>query len=116
MGEFGYVENKAHCSVLDTLQGFSHRGWESNLERVTVVQEGDDQELHCILFEQRPDPVDVVEGKCAGLGHSSDVGGAGQSIVEDYSQVPRSCSEMRVAIWMLVEDGGKERNSEVSSS
>ena len=95
--------------------------------------------------------------------HSSDVWGAGQSVVEDYAQVPfrrrrrsrdildsgwqvhlravfprdeeafsfikvefevmRSCpsgwcaehSEMRVAAWVLEEDGGWERNSWVSS-
>ena len=43
-----------------------------------------------MLCEERLDPVDVVEGKSIGLGHSSDVGGAGQSIVEDYAQVPHS--------------------------
>ena len=33
---------------------------------------------------------DVVEGKSAGSGHSSDVGGGGQSVIEDYVQVPQS--------------------------
>ena len=41
-------------------------------------------------FEERPDPADVVEGKSTGSGHSSDVGGAGQSSIEDYAQVPQS--------------------------
>ena len=47
-----------------------------------------DKDLRCVFCEQRPDPADVVEGKFAGSGHSSDVGGAGQSVVEDYAQVP----------------------------
>ena len=43
----------------------------------------------CVSFcEERPDPVNVVEGKSAGSGHRSDVRGAGQSVVEDYVQVP----------------------------
>ena len=45
MGEFGKIVNEARCSVLDTLQWFSHRGWESNQEGVAVVQVGDDQRL-----------------------------------------------------------------------
>ena len=57
MGEERQTENKVRCRVLDTLQWFSHRGWESSQERVAVVQVGDDQrlgqELHCILFEAR---------------------------------------------------------------
>ena len=56
------------------------------------VQEGDDQsldqELRCVLCVERPDPADVVEDKSAGSGLSSDVGGAGQSVIEDYAQVP----------------------------
>ena len=32
-----------------------------------------DQELGCILCEERLDPADVVEGKSAGSGHSSEV-------------------------------------------
>ena len=43
--------------------------------------------------EERPDPADVVEGKSAGSGHSSDVGGAGQSVAEDYAHIP--CSQWR---------------------
>ena len=43
----------------------------------------------CVFCDERTDPVDAVEGKSAGLGHSSDVGGAEQSIVWDYAQVPR---------------------------
>ena len=31
----------------------------------------------CVLCEERPDPADVIEGKSAGSGHSSDVGAAG---------------------------------------
>ena len=77
MGEFGKIVNEACCSVLDMLQRFSSRGWESSQEGVTVVQTGDgqclDQELRHIFCEERPDPVDVVEGKSAGSGHSSDV-------------------------------------------
>ena len=42
----------------------------------------------CVLCEERPDPVDFVDGKSAGSGHSSDVRGAGQSIVEDNAQAP----------------------------
>ena len=42
---------------------------ESSQEGVSVVQaENDqclDQELHCILCEERPDAADVVEGKSA---------------------------------------------------
>ena len=53
MGEFGKIVNEAHCSVLDTLQWFSPRGWESSQEGVAVVQVGDDkgldQELLCLL-------------------------------------------------------------------
>ena len=67
---------------------------ESSQEGVSVVQaENDqclDQELHCILCEERPDPADVVEGKSAGSGQSSDVGGAGQSAIKDNVQVPHS--------------------------
>ena len=77
MGEFGKIVNKAHCSILDTLQWFSRRCWESSQEGVAVVQAGDDQsldqELRCIFCEDRRDPADVVEGKSAGSGHSSDV-------------------------------------------
>ena len=36
-----------------------------------------DQELSCILCEERLDPADVVEGKSAGSGESCDVRGAG---------------------------------------
>ena len=54
MGEFGKIVNEAHCSVLDTLQWFSPRGWESSQEGVAVVQVGDDkgldQELLCLLW------------------------------------------------------------------
>ena len=46
--------------------------------------------MRCVVCEECPDPADVVEGKSAGLGHSGDVGGAGESVVEDYAQVPRS--------------------------
>ena len=76
--------------VLDTLQWFSHRGQEG----VSVVQAGDDQsldqELRCLLCEERSDPADVVEDKSAGSGHSSDVGGAGQSRI-----TPRFLSRRR---------------------
>ena len=93
MGEFGKIVNEACCSPLDTLQLFSHRGWEPSQEGVAVVQAGDDQrldqELHCIFCEERPDPADAVEGKSAGSGHSSDVGGAGQFVVKDYAHVLR---------------------------
>ena len=37
------------------------------------------QELRRVLCEERSDPADDVEDKSAGSGHSSDVGGAGQS-------------------------------------
>lgn len=33
IGEFGLIENKVHCSILDTLQRLSHRGWESELQK-----------------------------------------------------------------------------------
>ena len=73
---------------------FSRRGWEISQERVAVDQAGDDrhldQELRCILCEERPDPADVVEGKSAGLGHSGDVGGAGEFLADDHVLVPRS--------------------------
>ena len=66
---------------------------ERERERVAVVQTGDDQlldqELHSVQCEESPDPADVVEGKSAGSSHSSDVGGAGQSIDQDQAQVPR---------------------------
>lgn len=79
MGQFGKIVNEARCSVLDTLQRFSCRGWESSQEGVAVVQAGDDQrldqELRCVFCEERPDPADIVEGRPAGSGHSSDVGG-----------------------------------------
>ena len=39
-----------------------------------------DQDLCCVPCEDRPDPTDVEEGKSAGSGHSSDVGGTGQSV------------------------------------
>ena len=69
------------------LQWLSRRGWESGQEGISVVQAGDDQhldrELHLIFCEERPDPADVVEGKSAGLGHSSDIGGV------HHTQVPR---------------------------
>ena len=45
MGEFGQNKNEAFCSVLDTLQRFSHRRWVSSQEQVAVVQAGDDQHL-----------------------------------------------------------------------
>ena len=89
MGEFGKIVNEVRCSVLDTLQWFSRRGWESSQEGVAVDQAGDDQcldkELRRVFCEERPDPADVVEGKSAGLCHSSDVGRAGQSAVEEYT-------------------------------
>uniref|UniRef100_A0A671TL64 S-arrestin n=1 Tax=Sparus aurata TaxID=8175 RepID=A0A671TL64_SPAAU len=48
----------------------------SGQEGIAVVQAGDDQrldqELCCVLCEERPNP-DVVEGKSAGSGHNSDV-------------------------------------------
>ena len=85
MGDFGKIVNKAHCSLLDRLQQFSHRGWESSQEGVAVVQAGYyqclDQELCCIHCEQRPDPADVVDGKSAGSGQSCDVRDAGGSVV-----------------------------------
>lgn len=40
--------------------------------------------------KQRPDPADVVKGKSAGSGQCSDIGGTGQSVVENYTQVPHS--------------------------
>ena len=68
----GRIVHEARCSVLDTLQQFRHRGWESIQEGVAVVQAGDDQrlnqELCCAFCEERPDPADVVEGKSAGSG------------------------------------------------
>ena len=92
MGAFWKNVNKVCCSILDALQRFSHRVWESSQEGLAVVQAGDDQclnqELRCVFCEERADPADVVEGKSALLGHSSDVGGAGQSIIGDYAQVP----------------------------
>ena len=61
-----------HCSILYTLQWFSCRNWESSQDRGGVVQAGDDQlfdqELHCFLYEERPDPAVAVEGTSAGLG------------------------------------------------
>ena len=45
MGEFGQIENKAHCRFLDILHQFSLRGWESSQKRVTVVKVRDDQWL-----------------------------------------------------------------------
>ena len=68
----------------------SQRGWESSHKQVVVVKVGDEQGLRCILCEERPDPADVVEGKSAGLDNSSDIGGAGQPIIQDYAQVPDS--------------------------
>ena len=69
------IVNKACCSILGM---FNRRGWESNQEGVAVVQAGDDQrldqELRYNLCEEEPDPADVVGGKTAGSGHSSDVG------------------------------------------
>ena len=104
------VLNRCSCGVLDMLQRFSCRGWESIQEGVAVVQRLD-QELCCIFCEERPDPADVVEGKSAGLGHSSDAGGAGQSVVEDYAQVPRHCMSITVedvmvssSLWEAVEN------------
>ena len=42
-----------------------------------MVQVGDDQcldqELHCVFCQERLDPADVVDGKSARSGHSSDV-------------------------------------------
>ena len=91
MGEVGQIVNEARCSILDALQHFGHRGWKSSQEGITV-QAGDDQcmdQESCHIFcEERPDPADVVEGKSAGLGHSSDVWGAEESVVENYAQVP----------------------------
>ena len=88
------------CSFLDTLQWFSCRGWESSQEGVAVVQAEDDQcldqELCCIFCEERPDPADVVDGKSAGSGHSSDVGGQGQSVVDGSH--PGSSSFLRKTI------------------
>ena len=43
MRVFGWIVNQARCSVLDTLQWFSLRGWELCQEGVAVVQAGDDQ-------------------------------------------------------------------------
>ena len=64
MGEFGQIENGARHSVLDMLQRFSHRCWESSQEQVAVVQVEDDQfldqELRFILCEERPKSADVV--------------------------------------------------------
>ena len=77
MEEFWKIVNEAHCSVLYTLQQFSHRCWESSQEEEAVGQVGDDrsleQELRCVFCEERPDPEEVVEGKSAVLGHSSGV-------------------------------------------
>ena len=145
--------------------------WRSQRRGVTyeiwVVQTGDDQCLgqafHCIFYEERLDPADVVEDKSTGSGHSCDVGGAGQSVIEvqprfltvnegetvtsstvtDRSMWGKSFpamksssvllkvslrrwavvqaemsarhSKMHIATWSL-EDGGKERNSWVSSA
>ena len=54
MEEFGKIVNEAHCSILNTLQRFSRRCWESSQEEVAVVQVGDDrileQKLPCILW------------------------------------------------------------------
>ena len=68
-----------------TLQRFSLRGMKSSQEKVAVVLAGDDQRLDQELCpcEERPDTADVVEDKPAESGHRSDVGSAGQSIVED---------------------------------
>ena len=87
----------ARCSVFDTLQRFSCRGWESSQEWVANVQVGDDQcldqELRCVFCEERPDPANVVEGKSEVSGHGSDVGSSGQSSVEDYAQIPHRSSK-----------------------
>ena len=60
-------------------------------EAGSPVQVGDDQcldqELRCVFCKERPDHVDLVEGKSAGSGYSRDVGGAGQSIAEDDGRV-----------------------------
>ena len=57
----------------------------------TVLSQRHDQrlekELCRVLCEERPDPVDAVEGKSAGSGHSSDVWGAGQYLIDDNTQV-----------------------------
>ena len=83
------VANEAHWSIPGLFAG-----WESSQDRVVLVQAGYDQrldqELCCILCEERPDPADVVEGKSAGLGHSGDVGGAGEFLADDHVLVPRS--------------------------
>ena len=47
-----------------------------------------DQELCYVFCEESLDPADVVDGRSAGLGNSCDVGGEGQSVIEDYAQVP----------------------------
>ena len=39
-------------------------------------------------YEEKSDAMDIVEGKSATFGHSSDIGGAGQSIAKDYVPVP----------------------------
>ena len=69
-----------------------HIGWESSQE--WVVHVGDDQrldqEFSFILCEKRLDPANVLEGKSAGSGHSSDDGGIGYSVIANYPQVPRS--------------------------
>ena len=61
------IVNEARCNVLDMLQRFSCRCWDSSQEGVAVVQVGDDrnleQDLRCIFCEERPDPEEVAEGK-----------------------------------------------------
>ena len=77
MEEFGKIVKEVHTSILDTLQQFSHRCWESSQEGVAVVQVGDDrsleQELRSTFCEERPDPEKIVKGKSARSGLSSDV-------------------------------------------
>ena len=68
------------CSSVDILEDQNHR-LESNAgcnrKPVEVIEEGDDQcldqELHCVFCQERLDPADVVDGKSARSGHSSDV-------------------------------------------
>lgn len=64
-----------------------------------MVKAGDeqrlDQEMSCVLFEERPDPAGVLEGKSAGSGHSSDAGGAGQSVGNTVTSSTVTDSSMR---------------------
>jgi len=72
-------------------KGLDCGGWESSQERVAGVEASDDERLGqdpcCFMWEEGPDPADVVESNSTRSGHRGDVGVAAQLVVQHQGRL-----------------------------